>query len=113
MSPPPTRVVGWKAFYLDHTYTSKLIEWKDLPEDGLQVVILYYDVKDGMGRPTRLILSGQTWYFSDGDQLFGANNDGLEENKQRYPTCTFKRGKWIRLADLEKIRQTSMGDYEV
>lgn len=88
------KVVGWRAWYTDGSkYNSKDTKWKDLPDDGVVVIVLYFDNK------TRRIMDGSDWYFrakhESGDFIYGENNDSPEENKKRYgEDISLKRGKW-------------------
>lgn len=111
------RIIGWKIFYDDESvYSSRTGSWRDAPGDGVLKVLLFEDKTDGQGRPTRVIHHGQDFYFSDGDQLFGSNNDKLRENLERYPRLTsedFKRGRWTSGKTYEKVRRVVIDDYEL
>jgi len=108
------KVIGWKLWYDDgNVFSSHDGQWKDAPQDGVLEMMVYYEKKDGMGRPTRLSLGGHDWYFSDGDQLFGCNTDSLKENKRRYPQCIFKRGKWTTAEKMDRVHQKAMSDYDI
>ena len=53
--------------------------------------------------------------FSDGDQLFGANDDSLRENLKRYPGLRsedFKRGRWTPGEVYDRVLQVVLSDYE-
>ena len=39
----PNSVAGWRVFYPDETYAGDDIEWRDLPDEGVQVIVLYYE----------------------------------------------------------------------
>ncbi|TDI54935.1 MAG: hypothetical protein E2O95_00600 [Acidobacteria bacterium] len=109
-------ITGWKIFYDDESvYSSRMGSWRDAPGDGVIRVLLYEDKTDGQGRPTRSIHHGQDLYFSDGNQLFGSNNDTLQDNLGRYPRLTsedFKRGRWTSGEISERIRRVVIDDYE-
>ena len=110
------RTTGWKIFYDDESvYSSRMGAWRDAPGDGVLRVLLFEDTTDGQGRPTRVIHQSQDHYFSDGDQLFGSNNNTLRENRERYPGLTsddFKLGRWTTGEILERVRQIVVADYE-
>jgi hypothetical protein len=110
------RVTGWKIFYDDESvYSSRTGSWRDAPADGVLKVLLFEDKTDSQGKPTRVIHHGQDLYFSDGDQLFGSNNDILRENLDRYPRLTsedFKRGRWASGEILERVSKVVIADYE-
>ena len=88
------KVVGWRAWYTDGSkYDSATTRWNDLPDDGVVVIVLYFDNK------TRRIMDGSDWYFrakhESGDFVYGENNDPSEENKKRYgEDISLKRGQW-------------------
>lgn len=93
------KVIGWRAWYADESrYDSKATRWEDLPDDGVLVVVLYFDENRPDGKPLRRINSGVDWYFrAKGLKgfIYGQNNDTPEENKKRYgDDILLKRGKW-------------------
>ncbi len=109
-------IIGWKIFYDDESvYSSRTGSWRDAPSDGVQEVLLFEETNDSQGRPTRVIHHSQDLYFSDGDQLFGSNNDELRDNLNRYPRLKsedFKRGRWTSGEIYEKIQRVVIADYE-
>lgn len=88
------KVIGWRAWYANGSeYDSAVTRWEDLPDDGVLVVMLYFDDK------TRRIMDSSDWYFrirhKSGDFIYGENNGSPEENKKRYgESISLKRGKW-------------------
>lgn len=106
-------VVGWKLWYSDGTtYSSKQGTFTSAPDDGVVVMLEYEDGLAPSGGRLRRVHEGADWYFSDGDQLFGSNSDSLEENKQRYPNCVFKKGKWSSNLEYRSICDLAMIDYD-
>ncbi len=109
-------VTGWKIFYDDESvFSSRMGSWRDAPGDGVLRVLLYEDKTDGQGRPTRVIHHGQDLYFSDGNQLFGSNNNTLRENLDRYPVLTsndVKLGRWATGEIHERVRIVVIEDYQ-
>ncbi|MHA2279264.1 MAG: hypothetical protein ACXAC5_00010 [Promethearchaeota archaeon] len=106
------QIVGWKAWYDGAIYNSKEHSWKDLPNDGLQVVVLYTNKRlrsdDGW---CRRIWSGVDYYWTtpeSGSEIFC----GDENPTERYPGAIIKRGKWIPLERYEKIRQEANASLE-
>lgn len=95
------KVIGWRTWYADgKKYNSKDMRWNDLPDDGVLVIMLYFDNK------TRRIMDGSSWYFrvkdKSGGFIYGENDDSPEENRKRYgESISLKRGKWT----TEKIMQ--------
>lgn len=60
------KVKGWKIWYADgSTFNSTQGSWHDAPGDGVQVVMLYFEDTDALGRPTRLYSSGCDSYAFD------------------------------------------------
>lgn len=93
------KVIGWRAWYADGSkYDSETTEWRDLPDDGVLIIVLYFDDKRPDGKPLRRINSGVDWYFKATGlkgSIYGLNNDTPEENKKRYgEDISLKQGKW-------------------
>ena len=104
----PKRMTGWVGVYDPWngrplvTVTSWDQEFADLPDDGLQGFIKFFE--DG----TRAFVTGYDWYFwvnhPSGVGILSANNDDPEETRSRYPGAVLKRGKhttdeWIHQLD--------------
>jgi len=104
------KVIGWRAWYADGSkYDSKTTKWKDLPEDGVLVVVLYFDDKRPDGKLLRRINTGGDWYFKakglEGP-IYGQNNDTPEENEKRYgESISLKRGKWSDDATMQQAEK--------
>ena len=106
------RVIGWKAWYTEQRkFDSRQTAWADLPDDGVLLLMLYFDSRDGQKRPKRMIMSGNDYYFSDGDQLFGSSNQDPDAIRERYPTCAVKQGKWTTYPDIERVNSEAIADY--
>lgn len=93
------KVIGWRVWYAEgKKYDSVSTKWKDLPDDGVLIIVLYFDGKRPDGKPLRRINSGVDWYFrAKGlkEFIYGQNNDTPEENKKRYGAdILLKQGKW-------------------
>lgn len=103
-------VVGWRVYYTDsRVYTSERTNWKDLPEDGVLLLKLYYDEwANDRVRYTK-VLSGDDYYFHVPDSdIFGCNNDPPSETVSRYDGLTkeyIKRGKWTTREEMEAVRE--------
>jgi len=107
------KAIGWRLWYVGGaTFDHRSGDWADAPDDGVLEMMVYYDEKDGQGRPKRLGGSGD-FFFSDGAQLFGCNDDTLEENQRRYPQACFKRGKWAEADEYHATHKRASEDYEV
>ena len=105
-----TKIIGWKIWYSNNTFDSTQGNWKECSDEDIQFIMVYYDKKDEQNKPYRFAVHGFDWYFYD-EQIFGGNNDTLEENKIRYPNCYFKRGKWIDVDTFDKISKDAFDDY--
>ena len=111
------KVLGWKIWYGDgtiwwHGPSHNDGHWTNAPNDGIVEVTLYFDQLTH-GTRYREFLAGQDYYFSDGEQLFGCNNDNLATNRKRYPDCTFKRGMWFANEVWEPIHDRIILDMEI
>lgn len=86
------RPVGWRAWYDNGVvYDSRTTQWRDLPTDGLQVVVLYMDEEHSPGRPYRQIIMGMDYVWPSGNDYTGKEgsqpagvNPGI-----------LKRGRWM------------------
>lgn len=76
-------MIGWKAWYPDKMYQSSecaschVDEFRDLPAEGLQILIIYGD-QVGKQR-TRMVLNGADWYWP-WDTIQSTSWDGTFEN---------------------------------
>ena len=69
-------VAGWRVFYPDETYAGDDIEWRDLPDEGVQVIVLYYEEFATEGVRYRKLLDGDDFYYHvPGTDVFGSTND--------------------------------------
>lgn len=94
------RVIAWRVWYEDAVYDSRTHEWSDLPDDGVQVMVLWKsDFR-------RMICCGDSSYWKLGD-LYASNMDEPPAVAERYPGAEIKRGKWLELSKYETIRQAA------
>jgi hypothetical protein len=92
------RLLGWRAFYDGgRVFDSRETEWKDMPYDGVQVIVAYLE------RGERII-SGHDYYFKLGN-LIGGNSDSLSTIRKRYPGASVKRGRWVSDEDHNRFEQ--------
>ena len=107
-------VRGWRIYYEDETtWDSRRGSWVGAPDDGVTHVIVFFEDRDGEGRPTRLVMAGNNSYFSDGAQLFGCNQSTKEHNRGRYPKAEVKLGKWVSHDLWDVIDRTARADYHI
>lgn len=100
-------MIGWRVYYGDgKEFSSETTEWRELPEDGVAVVIVY------QSNGKRLLCLGDDWYFlwtaPDGEPVIGSNKEPLWENQRRYPEALFKRGKWTSTGMMHRLNQRAM-----
>lgn len=92
----------WRVFYDGgRVFDSDSTEWKALPYDGVQVVVVYLD-------PGERILSGHDYYFKAGD-VIGGNSDSPSSIRKRYPGVSIKRGRWTSDGEITEIKQRARG----
>lgn len=103
--------IGFKIFYGDNsTYSGKgtSIQLKELWDlainQDIQVIILYENILDGLGRHTRMIYSGIDYYIFDGTRFIFSNT--IHEGTVLY-------GKWDDYTDFMNIFYKAMDDYEI
>lgn len=94
------KVVAWKAFYTEgRIFDGKSVkDFRGLPDDGVLVIVLYYDRKRPDGHPYRDILDGHNWYFcapSEKGTMYMCDNSPKEDIALRYPKAVIKRGKGV------------------
>ncbi len=112
--------IGWKAWVADLdgeevVYSSEIIAWDDLPNDGVQIVMIYErQLVNLSGRHYRVILSASSYFQYDlpsGVKMYNANEDTKSEINARYPGALIKRGKMIHPNDFERISHLAMADH--
>lgn len=97
----------WRAWYTDgRVFDSRSHAWRDIPLDGMLVLVVYYDEEDAHGRPKRKIFDHEDWYFHEpGTDLFGTVRGPVDEHLPRYPGAVFKRGKWTTEEEFIRARE--------
>jgi len=98
----------WKIYYSDgSTFSSNDGTWGEAPDQDVQIVILYYPRKDGMGRPTRTLVSGVDYYFKS-ENGFGWSFDDFSQ-----VIGTVKFGKWTDDINFKNIQKIAIKDYNI
>jgi len=103
------KLVGWKLWYAGGiTYCSKEGLFKDAPHDRVLEMGAYYrnTQEPNLGQITRTLFGGLSCYFHDDMLLFGSNDNSVDENQIRYPTCSIKRGIWVSREEMEELAET-------
>ena len=112
-------VVGWKVWYADGSkYVGKTLqEWQKTPDDGVILVMLYYNRHsvDG-GTRYRRICQGDDYYWQAPgklDVIYGHGSDAPELVQKRYPGASVKRGSWTDDAHYRLLVDGAMSDHVV
>ena len=98
-------VAGWRLFYTDdRSYNSADDTWANCPDDGVLVLRIYYDAFTDGGVRYTMTLTGDDHYFHVPDtDLFGCNNDPIDEIEARYPGAIVKRGQWTTRTEFDRV----------
>jgi hypothetical protein len=93
--------IGWRAWYAEGGYyDSTLMEWEELPTDGVLFVIIYWRT-----RPHCRIMSGKSLYWKDGDiYAYDDAADAITPKDDRL----VKRGKWVTDQEYQDVQQEVM-----
>ena len=90
-------VIGWATWYDNNRiFTSEDAVWEDLPDDGIQAIVLFQDDS------SKNVINGYDYYFKVGD-IFGGNNDNPRDTAKRYPGAVIKRGRWTTTEEIHRI----------
>lgn len=70
-------VEGWIAYYPDEVYDSHTADWAGLPDEGVQIITLYFDdyTADGAVQYRKLLDGDDLYYHVPGTDEFGNTND--------------------------------------
>ena len=101
------QVIGWKIWYSDKIISSKQMSWDQADDNDVQIVLLFLQKKDGMGRPTRIVFSGSDYYFTDGI-LWGASFTDITKAFGH-----IKFGKYLSDFEFNRLAAASMEDYDL
>ena len=101
------KIRGWKIWYSDTTVDSTQMSWDEAPDDDVQVVMIYFEGLDGMGRPTRLYSSGCDVYGLD--QEAGTFSSHFDDPSK--VTGVIKHGKYTNWQKLLLIEKMAFDDY--
>ena len=98
-------VAGWRAYYPDEAYAADDTEWRDLPDEGVQVIVLYYEEHATEGVRYRKLLDGHDYYYHVPDSdVFGETNDRDEIPNE----AIVHQGLEIPDADFQNIKQEAV-----
>lgn len=112
---PVMRVIRWKIWYDDGSVVlgKTIDDWTAAPDDGVQIVMLYYDkmATDGVTRYRRVV-QGEDYYWmapSPNDFIYGS---GRVDPGPRYPSAVVKLGKWTDDGSFSAMNAAAMADIE-
>lgn len=107
------KIRAFKIWYSDKTFDSTQAEskdvfgaWKEAPDEDVQVVVLYFDENDALGRPTRRYMRGQDYYAMDDSENLSESFDDITKVKG-----VVKYGKYTTEEKITKIEAESFNDY--
>ena len=104
------KIVGFKTWYSDSTYTSNDGKWNDAPKDDVQMVMVYFAHKDALKRFTRLYSSGCDYYALDGSTgRFSSSFDDVSSVSGHVLYGKFMN--WDSLMALEKVAFEDYGEW--
>jgi len=100
---------GWRIYYGNKgTFDSNDGTHFDAPKENVQVVLIFFEKNDGMGRPTRQMMSGADFYFWDGREWRQSFDDPSVVSGIVF------YGKWMRTEEeFEVIRMKAVEDYNI
>lgn len=98
---------AFKIWYSDTTITGKTYrDWQNSPDEDVQVVMFYFDHKDGQGRFTRRIMFGKDYYaMNDNEKLYESFSDISKVSGH------IKYGKLMDFDAFLKIKEAAWNDY--
>lgn len=102
-------VEAWFAYYPDEVHASAVSEWGDLPDEGVQVIVLYFDEYTADGAVQyRKLLDGDDlyWHVPDTDE-FGSTNDPTEIPNN----ALVKRGLEVEDGAFEDIKERAFSTW--
>ncbi len=103
-------IIGWRAWYADGGRpTSTETRLVDLPDDGLLILLAYFEEKAPSGSPRKEEYSGCDTYFAWMNErnllVFGCNDDSVEEVRRRYVGAVVIRGQGTDNRFYEKVAE--------
>jgi hypothetical protein len=75
LDPTETDVRGWRVWWSDgetvRIYDSRTTRWEDVPESGVQAIVVYFERDWTPGKPYRRLIAHADWYDGWGRRLEG------------------------------------------
>lgn len=100
------KIVGFKIWYSDSVYTSLDGDWENAPSDDVQIVMVYFEMLDGLGRHTRLYSSGCDYYALNKKGEFTSSFDDIKKVNGHV-----LYGKFMDYEDLKTLGKVAFDDY--
>lgn len=106
-------VKGWKAQFKKpgkpvQVFTSRDTAWEDLPNEGAQTFMIYYEEEYAPGKCYRDFMGGHDYYYIEGDPL---EQDSFKQNNTfKLGDPTLKIGTLIPQKEYEDLVKTTMND---
>lgn len=104
---------AFKIWYSDKTFDSTQAvakdifgAWKEAPDQDIQVVVFYFDEKDGLGRPMRRMMSADDYYSMDEFENLYQSFDDITK-----VSGMVKFGKFTTMENLVRIEKEAVEDY--
>ena len=104
---PIINIIGFKVYYTDwEIISSKDVDWKDLPKQEVQNVVLYFAKKSNNGKHCRYLMSGKDYYFK------GLEGFGYSFNDETYVKGDVIYGKYTTLENYNKLFDLAVKDVD-
>lgn len=102
------RVAAFKIWYPDKVIRGVTYQdWCGAPDDNVQVVMLYFEKRDGLGRYTRLYSSGCTHYLMTPDMKLVSSFEDVPEEKGH-----LKFGRFMNYEKLLELEKQAFEDFD-
>lgn len=104
-------VIGWRVWTSKNVFDSVgsddwLASWAALPDDDIQIVMLYENWSTRLGAAYRQYIAGSDAYFMSphpsGKMIIAGSNDA--DVPDRYPGAVLKRGKFMPLGKFDSLK---------
>lgn len=106
-------IKAFKIWYSDKTFDSTQAvakdvfgAWKEAPQNDVQVVVFYFGETDGLGRPTRRMMSADDYYSMDELKNLYQSFDDITKVKGEV-----KFGRFTAWENIVRIEKEATDDY--
>ena len=99
-------ITGFRAYFADGTIlTSKTVNWKKLPADGMLGLVVFTD--DGS---KKRITGGDYYYLDPVNGKYGMDKLDFASSTLRYPSTYLIRGQWTDDAAMKAMEARMKSD---